>query len=276
METGDSENMKITVNDYFDLDKIIESGQTFRARKLDDNMYRFISLNHVLYISKVCDNSYDVSCSKDEWDTYWYNYFDLDRCYKDIIIEDEFARKCFNCSKGIRILRQEPFEMLISFIISQRKSIPAIRSSIEEICTRFGDEIKTDTGEKVYLFPTPAQLVSDTKNKLDECKLGYRLSYIKDAVQTVYNSTFLEEGYSMNNEQLLEHLMSVKGVGIKVANCIALFAYNRIDLAPVDTWINKIINTKYKGKSPFDTYKAVSGIIQQYFFYYAITHKDEF
>lgn len=276
METGDSEDMKITVNDYFDLDKIKESGQTFRARKLDDNMYRFISLNHVLYISKVCDNSYDVSCSKDEWTSYWYNFFDLDRCYKDIITEDEFARKCFNCSKGIRILRQEPFEMLISFIISQRKSIPAIRSSIEEICMRFGDKIKTDTGEKVYLFPTPAQLVSDTKHKLGECKLGYRLPYVQDAVNTVYNSTFLEDGFSMNNEQLLEHLMSVKGVGIKVANCIALFAYNRVDLAPVDTWINKIINTKYKGKSPFDKYKDVSGIIQQYFFYYAITHKDEF
>lgn len=271
--------MIIRIDDYFDLDKIIDSGQTFRARKIDDNLYRFISLRNVLYISKDSsdNNSYNVSCSKNEWSNYWYSYFDLDRNYKDIIPEEDFTKKCYDYSKGIRILRQEPFEMLISFIISQRKSIPAIRTSIELICTSFGTPVHTSQGEDLYLFPTVNEFTSNNSNALSDCKLGYRLPYIEDAITTIANNPhFLDDGYNMSDEELLEHLMKVKGVGIKVANCVALFAYNRLSLAPVDTWINKIIDTKYNGISPFERYGDNAGIIQQYMFYYAITHKDEF
>lgn len=271
--------MNITIDDHFDLDKIIESGQTFRAKKLDNNLYRFISLENVLYISKANfdANTYDVSCSLDEWNTFWYNYFNLDRSYTDIEINDDFSQKCFEESKGIRILRQDPFEMLISFIISQRKSIPAIRTSIEEICTRFGTCIKSDYENELYLFPTPSQLYDDYNNDLSKCKLGYRLPYIQDAINTVNtNPSFLNNGYNMSDEELLEHLMTIKGVGTKVANCIALFAYNRLSLAPIDTWINKIIDTHYNGQSPFPNYGDVAGIVQQYMFYYAITNKDLF
>lgn len=271
--------MIIRIDDYFDLDKIIDSGQTFRARKIDDNLYRFISLRNVLYISKDSsdNNSYNVSCSKNEWSNYWYSYFDLDRSYKDIIPEEDFTKKCYDYSKGIRILRQEPFEMLISFIISQRKSIPAIRTSIELICTSFGTPVYTSQGEDLYLFPNVNEFTSNNSNALSDCKLGYRLPYIEDAITTIANNPhFLDDGYNMSDEELLEHLMKVKGVGIKVANCVALFAYNRLSLAPVDTWINKIIDTKYIGISPFERYGDNAGIIQQYMFYYAITHKDEF
>lgn len=270
--------MLITIDDYFDLDKIIDSGQTFRACKIDDNLYRFISMENVLYISKDSSDkfSYNVSCSSYEWQNYWYNYFDLDRNYKSIKPEEEFTKTCYEYSKGIRILKQEPFEMLISFIISQRKSIPAIRTSIEEICKRFGKSYHTSHNEDIYLFPTPKQLEKDNSNELSQCKLGYRLPYILDAVTTISNNPhFLSDGYNMSDEELLEHLMSIKGVGIKVANCIALFAYNRLSLAPIDTWINKIINSRYKGISPFDNYGDNAGIIQQYMFYYAITHKNK-
>ncbi|MCR4610365.1 MAG: DNA-3-methyladenine glycosylase 2 family protein [Lachnospiraceae bacterium] len=294
--------MKITIDDYFDLDKIIESGQTFRARKLDENLYRFISLDKILYISKIPDNatsdmvssdikdadssnnscrnatsaSYEVSCDSNEWEGYWHNYFDLDRSYKDIPIYDDFTGKCYEVSKGIRILRQEPFEMLISFIISQRKSIPAIRTSIEEICIRFGTCKCTKKDEKLYLFPTPEQFLIDN-DRLSECKLGYRLPYVQDAINKVNNEpSFLDEGFKMSDEDLLNHLITIKGVGVKVANCVALFAYNRVGLAPIDTWINKIIDTHYNGLSPFKKYGDVAGIIQQYMFFYALTHKDEF
>lgn len=271
--------MFIRIDDYFDLDKIIDSGQTFRARKVGDKLYRFISMENVLYISKDSSDKcgYNISCTSKEWSNYWYNYFDLDRNYKDIALKEGFTKKCFDYSKGIRILRQDPFEMLISFIISQRKSIPAIRTSIEEICTRFGTPMHTTYDEDLHSFPTPFQLASDKNNELSECKLGYRLPYINDAITTILNNPhFLDDGYDMKDDKLLEHLMSIKGVGIKVANCIALFAYNRLSLAPVDTWINKIINTKYNGISPFEDYGDNAGIIQQYMFYYAITHKDEF
>ena len=267
--------MQININDYFDIDKIIESGQTFRARKIDDNLYRFISLDKVLYISKVSAATYEVSCTEDEWDNFWYDYFDLGRSYKDIVINDDYAMKCFETSKGIRILSQEPFEMLISFTISQRKSIPAIRTSIELICDKFGTAVKTEYDDELHLFPTVEQLASDM-DTLSECKLGYRLPYIIDAVNTVYNDPdFLNDGYNMGDEELLNHLITIKGVGEKVANCVALFSYNRLGLAPIDTWISKIIDTYYNGTSPFDNYGDNAGIIQQYMFYYAITHKNE-
>lgn len=282
--------MQVTINDYFDLDKIIESGQTFRARKIDENLYRFISLENVLYISKDCAESkrhrggpnnectFTVSCTEEEWKDYWCNYFDLSRNYKDIEIDDNFSKECEKVSQGIRILRQDPFEMLISFIISQRKSIPAIRTSIEEICKRFGTRIDTEYEEELYLFPTVDQLTkgSDCSDNLAECKLGYRLPYIEDALNTVKNNkSFLSDGFNMTDEELLNHLITIKGVGVKVANCVALFAYSRTGLAPIDTWIKKIIDTKYNGVSPFETYGENAGIIQQYMFYYALTHKNK-
>lgn len=272
--------MKITINDYFDLDKIINSGQTFRASKTSDNTYRFISTDKILYISKTdCDNTsatYEVSCDESTWKSFWYDYFDLDRSYKDISASDKYADKCMKYGKGIRILKQDPFEMLISFIISQRKSIPAIKSSIEALCLKYGTCVDNNYN-RIYLFPSPDQLSYATYDDFKECKLGYRISYIQNAISTLNNDPkYLSVGYNMNDEQLITHLMTIKGVGIKVANCIALFAYNRLSLAPQDTWINKIINTYYDGISPFDKYKENAGIIQQYMFYYAYTHKDEF
>ncbi len=283
--------MQVKVNDYIDFDKIIESGQTFRAKKLNDNLYRFVSLENVLYISNATPKNlksrktskvkctFNASCTEDEWKKFWYNYFDLNRSYKDIKINECFSKKCEEVSRGIRILRQDPFEMLISFIISQRKSIPAIRTSIEEICRRFGTRIDTEYEEELYLFPTVDQLTkgSDCSDNLAECKLGYRLPYIEDALNTVKNNkSFLSDGFNMTDEELLNHLITIKGVGVKVANCVALFAYNRTGLAPVDTWIKKIIDDKYNGVSPFENYGENAGIIQQYMFYYALTHKDEF
>ncbi len=276
MESGAIKYMLITIDDYFDLDKIIESGQTFRAKEIEHNLYRFISLGNVLYIAKTNfdDKTYEVSCKKEEWDKFWYNYFDLGRNYSKIKLYDEFATKCFEESKGIRILVQDPLEMLISFIISQRKSIPAIRSSIEKICQRFGTRISTEHENDLYLFPTINQLSKATEDELNECKTGYRTPYIIDAINTLNNNpSFLDKGYCMRDEDLLEHLKTIKGVGTKVANCIALFAYNRLSLAPIDTWINKIIEEYYNGNSPFSKYKENAGIIQQYMFYYAITHK---
>ncbi len=282
--------MQVKVNDYFNLDKIIESGQTFRAKKIDDNLYRFVCLENVLYISEdypknnstpnttATESTYTVSCTEEEWKNFWHNYFDLDRSYKDIEITDDFSKECEKASRGIRILRQDPFEMLISFIISQRKSIPAIRTSIEEICKCFGTRITTEYEDELYLFPTISQLTEapTCNDNLSKCKLGYRLPYIEDAINTVKNNpTFLTDGHKMGDEELLNHLIIIKGVGVKVANCIALFAYSRTGLAPVDTWIKKIIDTKYNGVSPFENYGENAGIIQQYMFYYALTHKGE-
>ena len=266
--------MKITINDDFDLNKIIGSGQCFRPCVVCEapQTYRFICGKHILYIYKDADKSYDLSCTEDEWNKIWKEYFDLNRNYKDIRRKinhnDAYMLESADDGQGIRILKQDKWEMLISFIISQRKSIPAIRSCIEKICIKYGTRV--DTGkEEIYLFPTPKQMIDATENDLASCGLGYRVSYILDAVRKVYYKDIdLDRLDGLSDDDLFNELTLIRGVGKKVANCIMLFAYSRIGRAPVDVWIARVIDEYYGGNDPFAAYGQNAGIMQQYVFYH--------
>ena len=272
--------MHVTINDDFDLAKIANSGQCFRARKFNDGTYRFITLGHICYIRQISHNTYNVSCSAQLWDDTWKTYFDLGRNYKKIRAkipdEDAFLRSASKEGCGIRILKQDAWETLLTFITSQRKTIPAIQKSVELLCKYWGTLIKTSY-ETVYVFPTPAQMQCATLEQLKECKLGYRSTYIQNAVQAVCTGSLnLKTLCNLDDADLACALKNVKGVGNKVANCISLFAYGRTGLAPVDTWIQKIIDMHYGGRNHFLDYGSVAGIMQQYAFWWAQTHKDEF
>lgn len=271
--------MEVCIPDLFDLKKIVDSGQCFRAVLLPGDVYRFVTGEQVLYIQKVSEETYEVSCERDIWEHVWSSYFDLDRNYRNISetipVEDTFLSRAAQTGAGIRILRQDPWEMLITFIISQRKSIPAIRSVVEMLSKRYGTEIQTPN-ETLHMFPTALQLKEVSEEDYITCKVGYRASYICDAVRQVLSGSLdLYQIASFSDEDLLTALQTVRGVGVKVANCVALFAYGRTACAPVDTWINKIIQQKYGGRDPFGRYGAAAGIMQQYFFYYAQQHKTE-
>ena len=131
--------MQIRIDDDFDLQKIKDSGQCFRIKKFDDGTYRFITGTHILYIKALDNNVYEVSCSKDDWDSVWVKYFDLDRNYKELRRSlygiNSYVDDAINAGVGLRILRQNPFETLISFIIAQRKNIKAIEKSVDQLCT---------------------------------------------------------------------------------------------------------------------------------------------
>jgi len=149
--------MKIRIKDDFDIKKIVDSGQCFRPKEISTGIYRFIVGENILHISGG-EGVFNVDCTAQEWENVWKNYFDLATNYaeirrdiKNFAIGKPYEQKLIDATefgKGIRILRQEPFETLISFIISQRKSIPSIRTSVERICERFGRRV----GE-IYLFP---------------------------------------------------------------------------------------------------------------------------
>ncbi len=206
-----------------------------------------------------------VSCGKSEWDSIWHPYFDLDTDYRKIrgsIPEDDwYLAKAARLGAGIRILRQDRFEMLISFIISQRKSIPAIRTSIEKLVGLFGSD---------GFFPEPQAMMDATEEEFASCSLGYRTAYVRDAVRRVAcRDVDLDRLDDLPDEELFGELKSFCGVGDKVANCVMLFAYHRIGRAPVDTWIARIINEEYGGADPFPRYEGVAGIMQQYMFYRA-------
>ena len=271
--------MEVCISDLFDLQKITDSGQCFRVAPLPGGTYRFITGGNVLYIRKAAEETYEVSCDQDTWEQIWSPYFDLARNYQDICkaipAEDPFLALAAQTGAGIRILRQDPWEMLVTFIISQRKSIPAIRSVVELLSERYGSKIRTPS-ETLYTFPTASQLKDVHPEDYIACKAGYRAPYLCDAVHQVLSGSLDLEGIaSLSDEELITALEGVKGVGIKVANCVALFVYGRTACAPVDTWIKKIIRQEYQGQNPFDRYGDSAGIMQQYFFYYAQNHKAE-
>ena len=265
---------------YLDMKKIADSGQIFRFNVYDDE-FSLVAGDKLLFI-KEGKNGYILSCSEKEFNEFWLDYFDLSLDYgdfeKNIPETDVFLKDAAKYSYGIRILNQDKWEMLISFIISQRKSIPAIKSSIEKLAKVYGKKIdmkipefikNIDADTEFYTFPTPKELANADIEALNACSLGYRSPYIEASAKAVYRKDIdLNAIDSLDDEELLKALMSLKGVGIKVANCVALFGYHRIAAFPIDVWIKRMIDEHYDGEFPLELYKGYAGVIQQYIFYY--------
>lgn len=262
----------IQIEDDFDLDKILDSGQCFRPCRVQSGEYRFITGSQLLYLRPLGEGEYQAKCAPGEWERTWRPYFDLERSYGSLrrrwAGQAGFAQQALDYGQGIRVLRQDPWEMLITFILSQRKSIPAIRTGVELLAERFGQVVDTGT-ERVSLFPSPAQLAAAAESDLRDCGLGYRTRYIQHAAQAVVSGALdLKSLALLPDETLLAKLMEMDGVGKKVANCVALFGYGRTALAPIDVWIARLIQEDFDGQDPFPQYGAEAGILQQYFFYY--------
>ena len=261
---------RITINDDMDLEKIAHCGQCFRAGDIGGGLYRFVTGRNVLYLKAECEY-YEASCTPEEWANVWNSYFDLDRCYARVraSIRDPWLLKASEEGTGIRVLRQEPFEMLITFLISQRKSIPAIRRAVESLCTLLGDPVAT-AYETLHLFPSPAAILNAGEAALGGCGLGYRVPYVLDAARKVVSGELDPEALrAADTGDVITALLGVHGVGIKVAGCVALFAYGRSESVPVDTWIAKLIAEKYNGNDPFRQYGENAGLLQQYAFFCA-------
>lgn len=268
----------VAIEDDFDLKKIADSGQCFRATEVEPGVFRFITLNNVIYIKKIEYGFYDISCGVGEWDSVWTNYFDLRENYAAIREEFEtfanrkpfenYLKAAVEFSKGIRILRQDPFETLISFIISQRKNIPAIRTAVEMICDKFGAVIKAHDGA-IHAFPKADELSEASAYDLSLMSLGYRSAYVWDALEKIRGMVVsLEDLYNESDESLLESLKKINGVGDKISACVALYAYHRLACVPVDVWIGRAILEDFNGVNVFAELSANAGVLQQYIFYY--------
>ena len=264
--------MLIQINDDFDIKKIADSGQCFRMQQLPNGKYRAISGNEVAYIEEAAEGGWNFECTQTAYDCVWYDYFDLGRNYaairNGVPDTDPFMRHAGAFGKGIRILRQDAWESLVTFIISQRKSIPAIKKAVEILAVRYGRKITTPY-EEVYTFPRASDMAHVSVEDFKACGLGYRASYVADAVNKVLTRQVdLEALNTMSNADILEALKRTHGVGDKVANCVLLFGYGRVDCAPVDVWILRAIEDYYHGVSPFENYGPTAGVLQQYMFYY--------
>ena len=271
MHTVPLTHQLVTIQDDFDLDKIIESGQCFRPQKLADGRYRFLSGGALLYLTPLGAGQYDAAWYGSDWEC-WANYFDLGRNYAalrcSLAGQCSYLDKSLEFGQGIRILHQDPWEMLITFLISQRKSIPAIRTAVERLARCCGEPLSAE-GDEVFLFPTPQQLCGLSGAQLMGCGLGYRTRYIQNAAAQASSGTLdLGALAALPDDALFSRLLELDGVGKKVANCVCLFGYGRTAMAPIDVWIQRLIDEEFGGRDPFPSYGQQAGIVQQYLFYY--------
>ncbi len=267
--------MKIHIEDDFDLARIADSGQCFRFNKCADG-YSVVALDKFLFIKDLGCGDYEFDCPESDYRDFWKDYFDLELSYKGIRglaepDEDEYLFRASEYGQGIRILRQDPWEMLISFIISQRKNIPAIKASIEKLCALAGEKIATDPeGKDVFSFPDPKALSRVTMELLSACSLGYRDKYVYQAAQDVASGAVdLKAWAELDDNALMDRLLGLFGVGVKVANCEILFGYHRLNAFPIDVWIKKVLGMHYPNGFNFDKYAPYNGVMQQYLFFYS-------
>lgn len=258
---------------HFDISKIAESGQCFRLNENEEGTYGLIHKGRYLEIGYRPDSmQYEFECSTDEYERIWKDYFDMTFDYAGIESavdkKDAFLVNAVRYGSGIRILKQDPWEMLISFIISQRKSIPAIKTSIEKLCRLCGREIHTKRGIR-YAFPSSEEVAGLTYDELASCSLGYRTKYVAAAAEAAANGSIdLDALYELSDGDLKEELLRLYGVGTKVADCIMLFAYHRLDSFPEDVWIKRAMENEYPKGFPAEKYSGYAGIMQQYIFFY--------
>ncbi len=260
-------------SEYFNLHKIADSGQCFRILPCSKGGYITISEDKFVRATIHEDGSWDFDCSQDEFDGYWQRYFDLDQDYskwfESIDKNDSYLTNAAYAGAGLRVVNQDPWETLVSFIVSQRRSVASITSCVSRICKKFGEPINTNLDE-IYTFPGPEKLAGASFEELANCGLGYRTEYVLNAAQKVAsNEVNLEKLAAKDDQTLIDSLMQLKGVGIKVANCTALYGFHRLGLFPIDVWIKRVLDAHYPQGFPLDKYDGYSGFLQLLMFYEA-------
>ena len=267
---------------FLDLLKVADSGQAFRIRVIDDAHVELVAFGRYLQIAKTAKDTFAFSCSEKEFEDIWKPYLDLGRDYGKIVRSidknDEYLMAAAKFGEGIRILKQDIFETTISYIISQRRSIPSITTSVERISKLCGKKIKAPKLEspfvaplekEYYAFPTPEELNNLPYKDLENTGVGYRAPYIARAAEEFSSGKLDPDALSaLSDDDLYKALTAMYGVGTKVANCVMLFAFARTGRFPVDVWIQRIENRYYNGHFDCTPYPDTAGIMQQFMFYY--------
>ncbi len=257
----------------FDLKQTEESGQCFRWKRIGEGEYLIPSGDKVLKISQNGQDFF-AECSDDDWNQTWCEYFDFNTDYRDFerkIREsgDEHIVECFLTGKGIRILKQNLWETIVTFLISQNNNIPRIKNSVEKICELGGKNVLVGN-LPVYLFPEPCDISPEAFND-PSLGLGYRNEYLREMFEYTGNHPeWLRELKKMPYEEAKKILMEKKGIGPKVADCICLFGLHCIDAFPIDTHVKQLMAKYYPKGLDLTPFEGFKGVIQQYLFYYEI------
>ena len=261
----------------YDIERTFTCGQCFRFVKADKSEFscEYQGVAHGRFMRFASDgdgNVHIIGAPLEEVESGWLHYLSLDRDYDSIkkqIISD-FGAHPFMCAAieqtgGLRILAQERFETLCSFIISQNNNIPRISKLIETISEKYGEPIETEYGTK-YAFPRASALAKVSEEELASLKLGYRAKYIADAAKRVNEGVLNLDKLDVSSAR--EELLKVLGIGEKVASCIRLFAIEDLSSFPVDVWVKRIVQNRFEGKLDVNKTGIYGGVAQQYLFCY--------
>ena len=272
---------KIILKDIedFNPEHIFECGQAFRWKKEEDGSYTTIAFGKVVNVKKENKDIILTGTNLEDFNNVWYDYFDLARDYGQIkreLSKDPILEEAIAFGEGIRILNQEPFEMIISFIISANNQIPRIKNSIELLSKQYGEKIR----DGYYSFPT-AEVLSqaDPMDIREICRVGFRDVRIVQTSGLIHSGVInFEDIFSGTRDEGKEILMTLPGVGPKVSDCILLFAFNKDEAFPVDVWVKRVMehfylkeetNVKLIGSHGARVFGKLAGFAQQYLFYYA-------
>lgn len=274
----------------FDTDHIFDCGQAFRWSRQEDGSYTGIAEGRIANI-RFCPYGEAggsgklilSNVSESDFDSFWKDYLDLSRDYGAIktrlAARDPVIGEAISRGQGIRLLRQDPWETLISFIISQNNHIPRIKKCIEALCCQLGRSAGEFDGRKYHTFPGPEKLAALEPEDLAQCRLGYRAKYLIGTARKVMadGPERLREQSSpeVSAEEAFAYVTSFPGVGPKVANCILLFSMGKLDSFPVDVWMKKVMEQLYGLKTLGEiqdfakrNFGQYGGVAQQYLFYY--------
>ena len=266
--------MEIRIPEEISLRKIAESGQCFRWRRAGENGYKIPFGNRMVKIEQLKPDLLRMNCDEEEYSAVWREYLDLNTDYGKMNAKirkrkDPFLWSAMNAQRGVRILRQDTWEMLITSIITQNRNIPAIQKSVELLSEKAGTKLTDPEGETFFAFPTPEQLHNLPDDCLDCCKLGYRTGYIRSAAEAVYSGAVSpDELRKLPDAECRSRLTVLTGVGEKVAACVMLFGLHRLNAFPMDVWMKRITANEYPGGYPFEEYSPYNGVFQQYMFAY--------
>ena len=274
LQKGIGKRMVVKKITNFGLEQIARSGQCFRMSRREDGSFDIISGSRWMG-ARQSGETCEFLCTEEEFSEFWEDYFDLKQDYGEYISRidkgDVYLNAAVKLAGGVRILRQDIWEMIVSFLISQQNNIVRIRRCIENICEAYGNPVKNGRGEVYFTFPEPEALAGLEEDALKACNLGYRSKYVVRAARSVAEGRFdLEQLGTLPYEKAKEELLKLFGVGVKVADCICLFGLHHLEAFPVDTHISQALKKYYGDGFPMEKYRGIQGVIQQYIFYYEL------
>lgn len=275
---------KVVIEDMsdFDVEQIFNCGQAFRFTRAGEGVYEGVAFDRFLRIEQTGTTVALWPCTLQEFEDIWRGYFDLDTDYGEIKAQVSAIAPVLDSAVkhgyGIRILKQDPWEMIISFIISANNNIPRIRGAIEKLSERYGSRISAPEGGVKFSFPTPQALATARVDEIRACGVGYRDKYIVQTARMIQSGEIdLTHLAGLTGDALGAELTKFSGVGRKVAGCIMLFGFEETSAFPVDTWVRKVISKYFltpeasqRDVERFveDQFGRLAGYVQQYLFYY--------